>query len=168
MLGSCHKERASSTVSQLPSLMPSFFAPFTRRPYPPFVPPIQYPPGEPASGVFWYGTDELWTALSVDGKWKMGNYGKDSVYTTKLVFWGRGFDWRKEYEPKLIVTGTRLDGDAPSIAIAHANAAFVPGDRPGMMPPGMMTGLEVPTAGCWELTAHYRGHTLTFVVSVEP
>jgi hypothetical protein len=44
----------------------------------------------------------------------------------------------------------------------------VPGDRPGMMPPGMMTGLDVPTAGCWELTAHYRGHTVNFVVSVEP
>ena len=31
ILGRCHKEGASSTVSQLPSLMPSFFAPFTRR-----------------------------------------------------------------------------------------------------------------------------------------
>lgn len=31
MFGSCHKERASSTVNQFPSRMPSFFAPFTRR-----------------------------------------------------------------------------------------------------------------------------------------
>jgi glucose dehydrogenase-like enzyme len=30
MLGSCHRERASSTVNQFPSCMPSFFAPFTR------------------------------------------------------------------------------------------------------------------------------------------
>jgi hypothetical protein len=70
----------------------------TLAPNPPFVPPIQYPPGAPASGTFWYGTDELWTALSVDGKWKMED-------TIKLVFWGRRFDWRKEFEPKLIVTG---------------------------------------------------------------
>ena len=136
----------------------------TLAPNPPFVPPIQYPAGAPASGTFWYGTDELWTALSVDGKWKM----EGAVYTTKLVFWGRRFDWRKEFEPKLIVTGKRLDGDAPSIAVSHANAVFVPGNSPGMMPPGMMTGLDVPTAGCWEFTVHYRGHTLTFVVSVEP
>src|SRR5260370_24776224 len=135
----------------------------TLAPNPPFVPPIQYPAGAAASGTFWYGTDELWTAQSVDGKWKM----EGAVYTTKLVFWGRRFDWRKENEPKLIVTGKRLDGDAPSIAVSHANAVFVPG-KPGMMPPGMMTLLDVPTAGCWELTAHYRGHTLTFVVSVEP
>ena len=116
----------------------------------------------------WYGTDALWTALDADGKWKMGNYGKGIAYRTKLVFWGQGFDWRTEPEPKLIITGKRLDGNAPSIALAHANAVFVPGDRPDLMPPGMMTGLDVPTAGCWELTAHYRGHTLTFVVSVEP
>jgi hypothetical protein len=31
LFGSCHRERASSTVNQFPSRMPSFFAPFTRR-----------------------------------------------------------------------------------------------------------------------------------------
>jgi len=30
IFGSCHRERASSTVNQFPSLTPSFFAPFTR------------------------------------------------------------------------------------------------------------------------------------------
>jgi hypothetical protein len=139
----------------------------TLQPNPPFVPPIQYPPSAPASGTFWFGTDELWTALDIDGKWKMGDYGKGTVYRTKLVFWARGFDTCKELEPKLILTGKRLDGEAPSIAVAHANAVFVPG-KPGMMPPGIMTGVDVPAAGCWEFTAHYRGHTLTFVVSVEP
>ena len=140
----------------------------TLPPDPPFVPPIRYPAGSLASGTFWYGTDALWTTLSFDGKRKPGNYGEGTAYTTKLVFWTRDFDWRKELEPKLIITGKRLDGDAPSIAIAHANTVFVPGNRPGMMPPGMMTGIDIPTAGCWEITAHYRRHTLTFIVSVEP
>jgi hypothetical protein len=117
--------------------------------------------------MFWFGTDDLWTALGTAGKWKMVDHGKEALLTTKLVFWGRGFDWRKELEPRLILTGKRLDGDAPSIAVAHANAVFVSG-KPGTMPPGMMTGVDVPTAGCWEFTAHYRGHTLTFVVSVDP
>jgi hypothetical protein len=117
---------------------------------------------------FWYGSDALWTALNFDGKWKAGDYGNGTVYTTKLVFWTRDFDWRKELEPKLIVTGKRLDGNAPSVAEAHASTVFVPGNRPGMMPPGMMTGLDIPTVGCWELTAHHGGHTLTFAVSVEP
>jgi hypothetical protein len=84
-------------------------------------------------------------------------------YFTKLVFWRRGFDWRKEPEPKLIITAKRLDGEAPSVAVAHANAVFVTSNKPAMM-----TGIDIPTAGCWEITAHYKGHTLTFIVSVEP
>jgi len=153
-------------------LLPSFCSAQclpTLPPNPAFVPAIQYPPGGPVNGTFWYGTDALWTALSVDGKWKMANRAKGIVLTTKLVFRGRSFNWHREFEPQLVVTGKRLDGDAPSIAVTHAHAVFVKGDRPaGTMPPGMMVGLDIPTSGCWELTAHYRGQTLTFVVSVEP
>lgn len=140
----------------------------TLPPNPPFAPPVQYPPSAPGAGMFWYGTDALWIALSVDGKWTMrNNVLAPKGYRTKLVFWRRGFDWRTEPKPKLIITGKRLDGDAPSIAVAHANAVFVT-DAPGSMPPGIMTGIDIPAAGCWELTAHYGGHTLTFIVSVEP
>ena len=130
----------------------------TLPPHPPFVPPEPYLQQLPANGMFWYGTDALWTHLGIDGKLEMRN----NVMTTKLVFWSREFDFRKELEPKLIVTGKRLDGDAPSVAVAHANAVFVTGP----MPAAMMTGFDIPTAGCWEITAHYKGHALTFIVSV--
>lgn len=140
----------------------------TLPPNPSFVPPIQFPQSAPGSGMFWYGTNALWTSLNFDGRWKSGSYGEGTVYTTKLVFWAKDFEWRKEFEPKLILTGKRLDGGAPSIGVAHANTVFVPGGRPGMMPPGMMTAVDIPTVGCWEITAHYHGHTLTFTVWVEP
>jgi len=133
-------------------------------PDPPFVPPIQYPSGWPGGGTFWYGTDSLWTALRIDGKLTASRYENGGVFKTKLVFWARNFDWQKEREPKLIVTGKRLDGGAPAVVEAHATEVFVPA-RQGLAPPGMMTGLDVP-AGCWEITAHYRGHALTFIVSV--
>jgi hypothetical protein len=32
----------------------------------------------------------------------------------------------------------------------------------------ILTGVDVPTVGCWELTGWYRGNTLSFVVSIEP
>jgi hypothetical protein len=53
---------------------------------------------------------------------------------------------------------------APIVAIAHANAVFLP-SREGA---GMMTLIDIPETGCWEITAHYKGHDLSFVVSVEP
>lgn len=135
----------------------------TLAPNPPFIPPAPYPSSAP-DGQFWYGTYALWTLLGVDGTWHMrDNVLNGKGYRTKLVFWRRGFDWRKEAEPKLIIAAKRLDGDAPSVAVAHANAVFVTGNTPAMM-----TLIDIPTAGCWELTGHYHGHTLTFIASVEP
>jgi hypothetical protein len=110
------------------------------------------------TGMFWYGTDALWTGLGIDGKWEI----RKNFLTAKLTFWSRDFDSDKENEPKLIVTGKRLDGDAPSVAVSEAHAVFVTGP----MPAAMMTGIDIPTAGCWEISAHYKGHLLTFIVSV--
>jgi hypothetical protein len=136
----------------------------TRPPEPPFVPPAAYAFSKPNPSFFSYGTDALWTELQLDGKWvAFGKEGDGWVYENKLTYWHRGFDWRKD-EPKLTVTGKRLDGDAPTVTAAHANAVFLPSKEAA----GMMTLLPVPTVGCWEITARYEGHDLSFVVSVEP
>ena len=138
--------------------------PTTLAPSHPFVPPAPYF-SIAAYSSFWYGTDALWTALPTDGRWPVFGKKEDGwVYRTKLVYWHRGFDWRTETEPKLTITGKRLDGEAPTFAVAHANAVFLP-SREGA---GMMTLIDIPKAGCWEITAHYKGHDLSFVVSVEP
>jgi hypothetical protein len=150
-------------LSAGPQQPQSTACPTTLAPHPPFVPPAPYPSAAPNSR-FWYGSDELWTALWVGGKWVAYANGENGwVFQDKLVFWQRGFDWRKETEPKLIITGKRLDGEAPTIAITHANAVFLPNRENA----GMMTLISVPTTGCWEITAHYNGGDLSFVVAVE-
>ena len=136
----------------------------TLPPNPLFVPPKPYPQNSP-TGAFWYGTESLWTNLPFDGAWG-GGLHNDKAYATKLFFWAKGYDARKESEPKLIITGRRLDGDSPSVAVAHASNAFL--SSSSKLPPAMVTAFEIPTAGCWELTAHYGGHTLTFIISVKP
>lgn len=135
----------------------------TRPADPAFVPPAAYAFKTPNPAFFAYGTEALWTDLQVDGKWlAFGKEGDGWVYETKLTFWHRGFDWRKD-EANLKVTGKRLDGDAPTVKADHANAVFLPSRDAA----GMMTLLAVPTVGCWEITAHYEGNDLSFVVSVE-
>jgi hypothetical protein len=134
----------------------------TRPPNPSFVPP--YPSNWARSGEFWYGTESLWTLLTASGTWSMrgnvleGNGG----YRTKLFYWSRGFDVRREPEPELIVSARRLDRKAPLVTADRATNAFL--GRPA----AMLTAIDLPTAGCWELTAQYRGYTLSFAVSVEP
>jgi hypothetical protein len=128
-----------------------------------FAPSAPYDLVHASDNMFWYGTDALWTMLGKDGVWHTeNNVDKHNGFVTKLVFWRKGFDWRKEMEPALIVTARRIDGDSPSVAVAGANAVFVSGKTPAMM-----TGIRIPTAGCWEVTGHYGGHTLSFIVSVE-
>ena len=135
----------------------------TLPPSPQFVPPKPYPQDAPA-GAFWIGTESLWTSLSADGEW--GGLHNDKGYRQKVFFWVKGYDARREPKPKLIITGRRLDGDSPLLAVAHASNAFVSSNS--KLPPAMVTAFEIPTAGCWELTAHYGGHALSFIVSVKP
>ena len=132
-------------------------------PQPAFVPPAPYDT-EHLIGAFWYGNDALWTRLSVDPVWHTAhNVDTQGGYVTKLIFWSASFEWKKEMEPELVVTAQRSDGDAPAVAVAHANAVFLTHRNPAMM-----TGIRIPTTGCWEITAYYKGHALRFTVSVEP
>ena len=137
--------------------------PVTKPPAQPFIPA---PPHWTDHGPdqFWYGTDSLWTLLGVPGTWNIrGNVleSKDG-YSTKLTYWRRGFDWRRD-KPELTVFAKRIDHEAPVVAADPTNAVFVATDKPAMM-----TGIDIPSIGCWRITAQYRGDELSFVVSVQP
>ncbi len=128
----------------------------------PFVPPPPYKATSP-SGRFWYGSPQLWTYITFDGF----QTGDSSRLSAKLVYWRVGFDWLKEPDPDLEVVAKRLDNPAPLVRAGPAHAVKFPNDdSPASM--AMMTGIRIPAAGCWEITANYRGQTLSYVVSVRP
>ena len=90
------------------------------------------------------------------------------------IFWYRvGYDWRVEPQPKLTITGRRLDGPAPPLMVmtwprrndapAQATNAIIDDSGRG----AMLTGIYVPVPGCWEITGDYEGDKLSFVVWVE-
>jgi hypothetical protein len=140
----------------------------TQEPRPAFIPPPPYgrhfaPPD------FLLGSPSLWTIIHHD-TWHLGvNDGR------KLPYWRQGFDSRKERDPRLSVVARRLDGPAPLIWADSASSAQADDTPDGM---AMVTGLDVPTAGCWEISAHYgwsdaashqwREQTLAYTVWVEP
>jgi hypothetical protein len=125
-------------------------------PRPPFVPPWPYPL-KAGPGAFWFGTDSLWTALPADGAWRDLPH-----YRQKLFFGRKGYVVRTEPQPKLTVTGRRLDSPAPPLlADKAANNGWVKRDQPFIV-----TGINFPTFGCWEIIGRYRDAELTFVVWV--
>jgi hypothetical protein len=138
--------------------------PVTKSPPNPFVPPQPYPSQLGPEG-FWFGSEKLWIQLPTDGTWKhLPHYNPtDTAFRQKVQWWRQGYDWRTEHEPQLTITGRRLDSAAAPLATdEHANAA-----DPMSGHPSIMTGIFIPTVGCWQITGDYKGDKLTFVIWVE-
>lgn len=139
---------------------PTAACPVTTTPQPLFTTPAPYPVKAPSSN-FWYGDERFWTMLQADGKWaRLPRH--PGGYRQKVFWWYPGFDGRVEARPDLKVTGRRLDGTESFVHAAPATNAHHP-DFGGWT---ILTGIDVPTTGCWELTGTYRGQTVTFVVLV--
>jgi hypothetical protein len=138
--------------------------PVSKPPVRPFVPPSPYP-AKTSRDSFWFGTVKLWTSLPADGTWSgLPHYTpSDPTFRQKLFFWRQGYTLRSELPPHLAVTGRRLDASAPPLGADKANAGWQ-----GNEPPFMVTGINFPTLGCWEVTGEYHGDRLTFVVWLAP
>ena len=137
--------------------------PITKRESQPMVPPPPYTATAP-DGAFWYGTDRLWTILGESGSWLgLRHYEpSDPTFRQKLFYWRQGYDWEKEPKPPLTITGKRLDAQAPPLMVDPPGGGYREEDWKSFM----ITGINLPTLGCWEITARYQEDDLSFVVWV--
>jgi hypothetical protein len=134
--------------------------PVTQPPARRFVPPSPYPT-QIDDGSFWFGTEKLWTFLGKDGTWKgLSHYKPTDTSFRQKLFWFRE-GWLLEAQPKLEVTGKRLDATAPPLEANTSN-----GWTDDRLHPFMVTGIDMPTIGCWKITARYEDAELSFVVWV--
>lgn len=127
-----------------------------------FKAPEQYSSDAPWEGIFWFGSEELWTALHTDGVW-WGLPNNPDGYTQKIMWWSKLFNVKHEQQPALIVTGRRLDAEAPPLKFYGATNASA-----GDIGDAMLTGVDFPTLGCWEVRGEYKKSELTFVVWIAP
>lgn len=137
-----------STTTTLPLDFGS--CPVTIPPQPGFQPTDGHPI-EPVFGV-WYGTEGLWTVLETDGSYR----------PRKAVFWSANFlGGIREGQPEVFVTWRRLDGTGEVIDSGgySTNGKDQSGDF-------MIAGFDTNRAGCWEVTATYKGATLVYVYFV--
>jgi hypothetical protein len=92
--------------------------------------------------------------------------GPDHHYRDKLWFWRQGYKASAETVPALTLDAIKLGGAGKPERVhnGHATNAFGPGWSK------MLTGMEFPSPGCWQVNARYLldgiAHELTFVVSV--
>jgi hypothetical protein len=131
------------------------------RPDPRFKPPKDFVQSLPGYyGSEWFGTAHLWTMVAHDGEIWHGLPRSDAGFGQKTFWWSADWTPRIEEQPAITVTGRRLDGPGSFTAGnpgTNATADFGT---------AMLVGVEVPSAGCWELTASYRAASLSIVVLV--
>ena len=123
-----------------------------------FVPPA--PGYQDLIGQFWFGTDELWTSLPESGEWN-GLPQSSEGYSQKTFWWSEGYSAMDDPDPDLRVTGTRLD--LPEIYLIAFRATHAMNTDIGS---AMLVGVVLPSAGCWEITGHFRDDSLTYVIWV--
>lgn len=155
-------ELTATAEVEVAALIPPADCPVTTAESTSFEAPEPYSPTAPWDGMFWFGSEGLWTALQTNGVWS-GLPDNPGGYTQKIAWWSRGYVWNVETQPSLMVTGKRLDAEAPSLKASGANGAYA--DDMGS---AMMMGVDFPTLGCWEITGQYKESELTFVVWVAP
>lgn len=129
----------------------------------PFVPPFPKPSIQRDDNFFWFGTDRLWTQLPANGTWNgLPHYSPfDPTFRQKLFFWRLGYDPRLEPQAKLTITGRRIDSAAPPLLSDKTSNGGWHGDDTFIV-----TGINFPTLGCWQITGHYQDDELTFVIWV--
>ena len=131
------------------------------RPDPVFIAPKPFPRTPPDRYQSdWYGSEHLWAMLGHDGEVWEGWVAAEPPGLPQKTFWW-SVDWKsgEEPEPTIIVTGRRLDGPGSFTFGPGTNASADFGTA-------MLVGIDIPSYGCWELTARYRLATLSYVVSV--
>ena len=132
--------------------------PVTTPPEPAFVPPSPYR-NAGSDRAFYVGTAKLWVLVHA-GPWR-GLPLWPEGYRQKIVWWSEGYQAKDDPTPAISITGRRLDAPSPPMIVTGANGSWTTEDF-------IMSGVNFPTAGCWEVTGRLRGGEAKFVVLVEP
>jgi len=106
----------------------------------------------------WHGTAKLAVQLPRNGVWPTTQPG--ALIAVKLFWWSTEFELG--YEPYLHVRVTELSGQLDTAKVSRTTNAIMGKDI------AMLTGIDFPDPGCWEVTGEYLGEILTFVVEVVP
>ena len=107
--------------------------------------------GPPEYGYYFVNADQfIWASA-----WQV----KDAENPFRAGDEGNKISWFRPEGAEWMITGRRLDAEAPSLEA-----------KTGCNYPTRFqaSGMYFPTEGCWEIIAHAQDRELTFIVWVEP
>ena len=104
----------------------------------------------------WFGTKDMAVILPEDGVWPTTVPGHS--ISVKLFWFIDGFESGQEGE--FVGSIRRLDEGKNDAVISEPTNA----GGPSLGAWTVLTGIDFPSAGCWEVSGQFRGRVLTFVV----
>ncbi|HLE72774.1 MAG TPA: hypothetical protein VI688_00875 [Anaerolineales bacterium] len=117
--------------------------------------------GDPETRLFG-PEDSLQVFITNGGIWNGLPPGKDGGFGQKIFWKYPGYSQTEDPTPAFTLTSEQLDGDGTFEFLGPAtNAGAV-----DLLGSAILTGVEFPEAGCWQLTGQYRDSQLSFVVWV--
>lgn len=137
----------------------------------PMDPAFETPPGFPSVpafgglGAFYAGNQNVWVTVT-PGPWHLPHW--ETGYRQKIFWWTDSYQREpgtllEPPVPTVEVSGHRLDGPSNPMIVTGTN----PGGG-GEMGSFLVSGVNFPTTGCWEITARIDDSAMSFVVEVEP
>src|SRR5437899_3715653 len=115
------------------------------------------PSASPVGPADWYINADrtIWAGAVPKGGWPAGG----TLYSGKGRVKGQKTYWVRPRGTQLVISGHRLDGDAPPLE-AHVPCCYPTGFQ--------IVALHFPTEGCWEVAARAGESDLRFVTRVRP
>ena len=124
-----------------------------------YAPPPPVRPDAADSPRFWYGSDELYTNLAADGRWR--GMKSASGIREKSIWFRKDAQWLDEVPHQLRVTFRPLGKAGSMFTVPRVTNAIIGKEV------AMLLMLEFPTPGCWEVTANYKDAHASFVTWVD-
>jgi hypothetical protein len=128
-----------------------------------YIPPDSYPSEPPGPDEsMWHGSADLWTRVGTGGEIWSGLPTNDGRPSQKLFWWSEGYFWLDNPQPSLVVRGVRLDQAHEEVTLAWTATNGFREDMESFM----LSWIELPSEGCWQITGTYGSGSLSFVVLV--
>jgi len=115
-------------------------------------------PGDAFPGTHWAGSDALAALLPDDGIWPTTPMG--ALIAVKLFWWSEGFE--PGLEQALHVEVTNLDDPTATPEEIPATNAYLESLNAWTM----LTGIDFPSPGCWQVSGRFRAAELSFQIEV--
>jgi len=112
----------------------------------------------PGNDSVWFGTESLAALLPPDGTWT--GFENGQAFGTKIWFWSKNWNSTEELRPALKVYAQKTNDKtlkSESLSATQGHAADWQ---------AMLTGIGLPTPGCWKISAYYKESNVSFVVNV--